>query len=231
LGKIISTRHWKGWLGVHIGYDLENLESLIETSEEFFKKKFEDFNNDIEQKLSKLTPEKREEFLEYGFDDDEYWKLSERFPQTFRMSILITLYSRFEYELVQICNELSEKYYLIKPDFKGQGLIFKAKKYFIDTVEISKDIFNEQWNNVIVYNIIRNAFVHKNGYIIGEEKQLKVKQFTESNSSIIKFQSPLVILERGFCEKVLGDISDLLISIYQSIEKKGWRTTSQEVFG
>ena len=157
--------------GMSIIWDIER-----ESIAHFIKKTTEII--EIERKQLEIEYQKWErEKRDYGNDfdwmtiyhgdshfEDEGIKIA-GYASVFYNSIFITIFSKLEIRLFQICEYCSGILELeIKAkDLAGRNYIVKAKKYIEKVIRVDLSKCNEEWQTILNYQQIRNSIVHSDG--------------------------------------------------------------------
>lgn len=102
---------------------------------------------------------------DWDFDpfEDDYWKLSEAFPQSARKAIFISAYSLFESGLKHLCHHAYLAKLSASPPGHRNFYIENAYEYMTGEVRIPKKVFGTRWNYLDRYRLLRNAIVHQQG--------------------------------------------------------------------
>jgi hypothetical protein len=228
MDSIVKLNEWKGWTAITIGSDLQHLEELYKEGESLFEQKLIQFEIDFSDKTKYLSKVQKDEYGAYV--SDEYWKLSEIFPQIFRSSFLIICFSRLEYELKELCDSIYQynKSYN-EPNFT-KDIILNCMNYLVREVKIDKTIFRKEWNNILVYKKIRNRLAHNDGMIKLSDKK-HIESFFKRFPQIGKLNDFKIILHADFCNKVIRDINWQLMTIYEYMRKNKIKTPIISILG
>jgi len=219
---------WQGWTAVTIGMDFSHLRKMLVDFEDFLERNLIQFENDFKEKTKNWNDEEKAEYGEHL--SDEHWQLSDIFPQTFRATFLSTCFSKFEYEFKELCLNLKEFNPVYGEIDIKQDIIKNCKKYLTEKVKIDNTIFCEYWSNILIYKAIRNCIVHNLGYM-DEKRTKEIEAYCHKNPALIKIKDSKLIMEKGFCEKMLTDIDELLASIYSEMKVKNIKTHLTDIFG
>lgn len=108
---------------------------------------------------------------------EEYEKISQIFPNFFRLSTFIGLYSHLENKMTRLCKRIHErkKFRLRVSDLSGENIIEKSRRYLNLVVGINFDDLNSEWVKITDYQKIRNCFVH-NGSNILTDKNVELEK-------------------------------------------------------
>ncbi|KHF40715.1 hypothetical protein [Halalkalibacter okhensis] len=199
--------------------DLRNLQELIDRTESYLEKETVEFNKIVETNASKLPEDERDYYYDHMSED--YFKLSDEFPQTIRQSMFLQAFFSFENVLNDICSWLQKKRE-IKIGFKdisGQGII--RTKVYLSKIFMVKDTFDSiEWQHIRHYNSIRNIFVHNGGYPVNDKKEHK-QAIDQLDHLFVNEDYGKVYLNKDFCYKVIETINKFLFNLRNEfIEKK-----------
>jgi len=113
------------------------------------------------ERYSEKTEEERE----------EYSKIHQIFPNFFRLSTFIALYSHFENKLTHLCDAFQERkgFNLKSSDLSGENLIERCKRYLKLVVGLRFDELNSDWMKITDYQKLRNCFAHNGSNIIRDK--------------------------------------------------------------
>ena len=190
-----------------LNFDLENLENYCQIMETSLKNQKKNFEEWLEKEAEKLSEEEKEEF--YDFYSDDYWELSNVFPNTLRSSLLVAAYSVLERQLVACCTELWNKnQYPVKPNIPQRRIIFEARNYLITHAGISIPDTSPNWSGIVSYNKIRNSIVH-NGGKLNSQRLADLQPFLALNPSITLDQFHGVVLGEDACKNFIKIVRNL----------------------
>ena len=126
------------------------------------------------------------------------------YPNSFRNSFLVQIFSFFEKKLKEICLEhykITETVFSIN-DLKGNSDIEKAKKYLTKTCSIKFSELNPEWNFMNDIRKIRNIIVHSQGEINQLHNDWKtIWNFINNNKSLIGFSCFSEYLDKKLFDK------------------------------
>jgi len=110
-------------------------------------------------------------------NDEEHDKFHHIFPNFFRLSTFIGLYSYFETKLNRLCYFINErkKYRIKLSDLGGENIIEKSKRYLSLVVGLELNSLNSDWMKITDHQKLRNCFVH-GGSDIWTDKNLKLEE-------------------------------------------------------
>ena len=159
-----------------VDINLDNFEQYAMTLEDLLVREQKQFDSRVKEAESKWQGQDRNEF--YSMYEDDYWRLSEIFPNLLRSSFFITCYSFLEHTLLDLCGYFQKKYkYTVElPDLAGKG-IFKARTYLKKVVGIDFPDQFSSWADIVIFTYIRNFIVHNDGQLDKSNHVAEVKSF------------------------------------------------------
>ncbi|WP_163581130.1 hypothetical protein [Gracilibacillus saliphilus] len=155
----------------HFDIEMSNYSNYIEVMEESIKSRKNTIQTIYKEQAKDLDdPQMRQELFEYKFFDD-YHDLIETFPFILRKSLFITLYSFMESELSHLAKALENKEAsLIKLDDIRHKGIYKYHFYITKVCNINLSVSKKTFDVFLLYNNLRNYFVHNEGSGIKNSK-------------------------------------------------------------
>jgi len=184
--------------------------------EKFLQEKIEEFNTSVNKRAMGMEGEEKEQFLEWN--SEEYFELSEELPTRLRGSIFITTMSLFEFRLNDLCGSLQafKKEKLSLNDVAGKG-IYRAKKYLNKVFEINFPNNPSLWETIDIYQTIRNALVHNEGFVTQDVD--KIQKYIEK-SKVFSFQlrGSRIILKESFVGEAIDTIQPCLIQLCDDLK-------------
>ena len=144
----------------------------------------------------------------------DYYDIELHHLDIHRKSCLVTLYSYLENFLNYFCEYLYElngrklKY----TDLSGKG-IFRARLYLLKVEGVDFDQMNNEWNQIIGFNLIRNNIVHESGKV-GKDKLIKFID-TNENLSVNNFDD--VRIESAYIHELINIIEDFVLNIHTQV--------------
>ena len=175
----------------------------------------------------KSESEKNEEYDLSFFEDfyiDDWNQIGAIFPSIFRKSLLLSIYSLFEFELINVCRKIetvlnNDEKFKIK---KKKGNVESAKLYLKKSCILKSNDFDNIWETITVYRHIRNNIVHRGGRLYDESPNYKViSQFIEKHTSenfIEVTNSGYMFFSKKFIEFFIQSLKLLFEIIYCNIE-------------
>lgn len=158
-----------------------------------------------------------------SMNDQELIKFSQTFfeesifyPQSFRTSFFIQIFSVLEHELKEICliHFQQNKYIFSIADLKGNSDIEKAKLYLKKAGNINFDDFEPEWSYLETMRKIRNRFVHSQGEINQKHPDWnKIYSFVSSNENSLGLSNCAECLEKSEFYRLYDIDSTLTLEI------------------
>lgn len=203
-----------------------------------FLKEFENYNNIMEDYLLKnyfnktktditelnidLSTLDEKELIDYDKKllsySQKFYEQSIFYPQSFRSSFFIQIFSVLEYELKEISliyhkqNNTDFSLY----DLKGNSEIEKAKLYFKKACKIDFESF-EEWAYLDLMRKIRNRFVHSQGEINRKHGDwYKIFKFIEDNRNLLGFRNCAEYLDKDKFKELFDDDYLFMLDIQSS---------------
>jgi len=203
--------------------DIDQFRLHINGVESYLEKEVKDLVNYHEERTKDLTQEEKDEY--YDFYSDDYWQLSEVFPNIQRKSELIGIYTLLEHHLNSLCSiyEGHSNSQVKLSDLRANGIIETAKKYLVKVIGINFPSSGATWQEIKKVQRIRNLFVHNDGQLKGNEgDKLPIKQYISSSPFLELDQYERIIIKKGFSDHCLGlfrTFFDELCTVVDSFEQ------------
>jgi len=153
---------------VLVQMDLRHLREYAELGEQHLLDEKDDFQKEVDDAASSISEEDKQDY--YDFRSDDYWKLADVFPNILRTSLFVTTYSLFEHRLNRLCQDYQRErgLPLSVTDLTGSG-IARAQAYIKKVLSIKFPDNLAEWKSMLLFNKMRNAFVHNEGILKSEE--------------------------------------------------------------
>jgi len=201
---------WEHWVELDLGH----LENFAETLETLLAAEQKQFDAWAAEEASTLPKEKQEEF--YDIQSDQYWLLSDVFPNILRQSFFVTCYSLLESRLLNLCIHIKkEKNLGIGYNHLKDKGIFAAQTYLKKVAGISFPDQNLPWQEVLVYNRIRNIIVHDYGKVDPQDE--KIHDFIKRKKWIRIDNIREIKLLNGFHTEVIGTLRGFVTDLINAI--------------
>ncbi|MFD2517727.1 hypothetical protein [Salinimicrobium flavum] len=146
------------------------------------------------------------------------------YPQNFRTSLLVQIFSLLEHKLGEIClyHHLSKSTDFSIKDLKGNSDIDKAKLYLKKACKIDFKHLDPEWNFLEKLRKIRNLIVHNKGEISGMHRNWNsIFSFISNNKDILSFSQNIEYMSKeefqAFHDKEL--VYNIEIEPYDCIER------------
>lgn len=197
--------------------EMETLKEYAQQKEDDLERHLKRFNEWYDEKTTGMSEEEQDEFGE--FYSDEYQSLTRVYPDLFRSSTVITIFSVFEKNLKRVCKNVERKFNVDKP-LKKRPKISDCSTYIAKHADMEHffDSSNEWIRINGVYRQVRNAFAHNQGQLTDEEFELL---FTELRGLHVEISQPLkdIHLEKDFCFMLNDDIINFFDSMVDNMPK------------
>jgi hypothetical protein len=140
-----------------------------------------------EDAIKKVDPS--EEYYDVLLDSyrEDYQIIADDFTYNFRSFLLTQIYSTVEFELIELCGRITGQTKKLS-DYSG-GYIDQAKAYLI-AAGVNFDVAKDEWNHLLMMRRMRNAIIHKNGYLKLNSKDStdKALKHFSLNGNFVKFE-------------------------------------------
>lgn len=188
------------------------------------------FQTDLRELLSQGVRASEEELIYPGFEE-EFQRL-DYYPNILRRSLFVAIFSDLLLAtMFAICRREAEK-----GDFFGEPFdnFFKGQKrngksdiealgnYLEQEIGITVSSY-EEWTEFLHFNDLRNCIVHDEGRLRKSRKKNELISYVEASKPLLTWREDLaymddirwfeispsydwIVLEKGYCEKVLQDI-------------------------
>lgn len=170
------------------------------------------FSKNLDTEIN-LNSVKVEELLKYS---KSFFEESTFYPQSFRTSFFIQIFSVLEHELKEICSmhfQQNKSIFSIE-DLKGNSDIEKAKLYLKKAGNIDFNDLEPEWSYLDIMRKIRNRFVHSQGEINQKHPDWnKIYNFINSNKNLLGFRNSEEYLEKSEFNNLFDSDSIFLLNI------------------
>ena len=144
-----------------------------------------------------------------------------RYPQLFRDSTFMSLYSTIEAKLNNLCylNEILFQSKVSYKDMNGKGIV-RARLYLEKIIEVKFDNDNPEWETLKMYMTIRNCKIHNEGKVDDNTKNKirdKIDGLDFSADNYIYFNDNYLSSFIEFSEPYLKDIT---IKVAKTLQMK-----------
>lgn len=132
-----------------------------------------------------------------------------------RHSLLVSLYSYFENQLILLCKSIQfhNNIILSVTEIRGSG-IEKAQIYIKKVLELNVPDDTVEWQFVIRCNLIRNCIVHCGGDVDLFPQKKELRRLIEETSSIYEGPNNRIVLSKEFLYKIMDCVETILKSLY-----------------
>jgi len=130
-------------------------------------------SKNIERKIKKWdNKHPKHEYSGHDIYEKDFYSLV-HFSNLATTSALILAHSELEISLKDICTSFGEemKKKIRLKDIKGFGKIDQCKNYLEKVLELNFNLQTKEWEEIFLFNRLRNILVHQNGMISVAENQ------------------------------------------------------------
>lgn len=206
-----------------INRDLEDFDEYSFLLEAALNKKYKALLNDIEKQKQSHTEYDEQEIIDFYIDDLN--QIGAIFPSFFRKSLIISLYSLLEHEVVRLCQKI--EYSLIekqKYDSGNGNYVNKARKYIESACNIQSKELSNLWNKINTIRITRNILIHGGSRVYHDSKKYRQIESLISNDSKENFievtNSGYMFLQKEFVEYFSKILNRLFELIFEEIAQR-----------
>lgn len=142
------------------------------------------------------------DLIKYSSD---FFEQTTFYPQSFRTSFFIQIFSVLEHELKEICSihHQKNKTNFSIDDLKGNSEIEKAKLYLKKACKINFGALDPEWSYLEIMRKIRNRYVHSQGEISQKHSDWKtIFTFLKKNKNQLGFRNAAEYLEDDKFNKI-----------------------------
>lgn len=188
----------EGISGLGHAEEIKRFKFYLQTFEVFISRQESQEKASLEAKAAELSEEVRGEFWSWYYP--VHW--DEIFRTTLRSSFLISLVSRVELQLTEVCRDVAvvARTPITVNDLKG-GLLERAR-LFLEKFGGFQEPSAEVWARFSQINDIRNVFVHHGGFLPSYNHEKRVRQFVQISGSMTETNGFLT-LEQEFCPRAV----------------------------
>jgi hypothetical protein len=227
-GEIVEPRDHKkmkqdlflAFLASYLRYPFESLRDYFASVQDLFGSERKRMLEWMDRQTAGLSNKERDRF--YEWHGVEYSQLEDSFPNIHKNSLFIAAYSELENKLTFICRAVAAEKGSATPVFRQGGLLEQIKSYLQKEIGIKWPIAPQLWDEIIKIRRIRNAIVHKGGWLYESTKVDKelVKYINEGkkNVTLLKTNDAYRIqLTDSFIPGVLDTFERLLSELFAPI--------------
>lgn len=216
------------FLRCRVNTELEQIRDYIDENEKYIRDSLQNLQQKENETRKKCTEKK---LIEY-YNSKEYYRLTKSFPNLLRKSVIVTLYSMLDSILNSICDYEKGLHNLdsyLNTKRYGQS-IYRAENYLYSKCffDISK---YSNWNEMKIYNEIRNLIIHKDCIIEIEEYKIDTllnksrlielineKRYSKKKGG--KMVSGMMLFNVGILDDFFDTISNFLANILTTLENQ-----------
>ncbi len=143
---------------------------------------------------------------------EEWDELSLDFPNTFRASMFVTLYSHLEHALDVLCKVVHHEMNLTQAPAPRNNGLFRSKSYLKKAAGIAFPDTTAAWNAVVHYNKIRNQIVHSGSRLPAGDSRKAIEKFVAQTPTLSITPEPdrRIVLLAGSLEQVFDNVRHVL---------------------
>jgi hypothetical protein len=199
--------------------DLESFEDYYKRMEDFMIEEFDKYNQYLDDKFF-------EHYNRFNGMIDLSFNLQYKYPDLFRKTLFINIFSYFENILNDICvfyEEMNnEKFSFL--DMKGKG-IYRAKEYIAKVVGVNFNLINIEWSTLTSLQKVRNQIVHNySKFELDKSKEWEKREEEFDGLNIIKYSRFHEIrIDKSFVENSIKVVKDFLNKLLKQLPEKNIR--------
>lgn len=184
-------------------FELDTLENLVSRLPSLVKGELTRLSERLEAAAADMTDQQRADFYEWHHDD--YAEMRDDYLPLLRLSMLFTIYARFEQHLVDVCDRIAtDKELKLKlTDMKGSGIV-RCTDYLKKVADIDVPTRSAEWSQLRTIGEIRNRYAHAGGVVSDKIRtglgQVPGASLDEKDRIVIedKFLKNTLAMIRGF---------------------------------
>ncbi len=193
---------------------------------------FNSIENSIESNLASYWDKVKENYLKSPKGDQRLINLMNSFEDIkkeeteigltiFYYSLFNYKYNYFEYGLNDLVEKIGfvENFDLKLSDLRGEGLN-RATLYMKKVCKLNMDPLKSIWDEITVYNKIRNLITHNNGLFINNDKYKCIQEFIKNNNDIISLTNNKIIFKMNFITRTNETFVNYLNNLKRILDKK-----------
>jgi hypothetical protein len=222
-----SGANMRWLLGLFFDHQLNELRDYIRTIEKALSERFDEFENEINQRTEEMSQEQKGQYVEIMADDA--FQLADRFPSMVRKTSFVFLYGLFEHSLLNLC-DLVRKYGQFKESATdgGDKGITAAQNYLKSVANVKFPDQSPEWNEIRRLAQIRNCLVHGQGRIKGEPSKAILAYIRRKSGMIELYGMNELKLNAVFCDDAIKVIRKFFAAVLHSVPDELLSTTEQE---
>lgn len=211
---------YRGYRGF-IQHELEHLKQYVPTVEKCLDKELKEFEDSIEKEASTMSMEDREFY--YELQSETYWQINEVFPNIFRKSLFVAIYTLLENHLIKICEilERNEDYTKNLSAYKNKHRgIFLAQEYIKHETDILFPKQHNIWSEILKYNLLRNIIAHRDGEVGFDERSKKVEDYVRTKTTLTLDEHRIILFSTEFLLEAISTIETFFDLLFDAFPKK-----------
>lgn len=207
--KIFTKKGLAGWWEYYASLGWDIIGGFVEEVEVVANESIHRFESEKKIKLYEDPEFGQREVVVHRRIDSDMCPLDDlfriHFPNLHRRSALLTVWSSFEKELDDLCNEYQKRRSLKieLSDMNGKG-IDRSVAYLEKVVGFNVQRDSAEWHEIKIIQRMRNLFVHQNGYFSDtSNKNKELLRYISTNTNLKVEYNEIIILS-GYLQKVLA---------------------------
>lgn len=188
---------------ISVKIPLEEFEQYINFIEFSFNQEL----SSLDKRIAEIAdPDSRDEFVDWHYD--EIVKYRDDFPNLLRSSLLITIYSFLEKNLLTLCG----------PGVHFRNNILEEAKDYLINLGIDFPVTSESWIFIKKVKLIRNCIVHYGGdisSIVRDKQRRDTEEVIEELNNIMVDHLGVIQIEEGFCNEFIIHTGNLLKVLHE----------------
>jgi len=145
-----------------------------------------------------------------------------QFKPTLYNSILLSIFSLFEYEFLNLCLDCQreENCKLSPKDTNRKSYIDQCQRFITKLLEVNLDSLNTNWKAIKKHRQIRNAFTHENG-VIEQPSDDIIKFINRADGIRFDYEKKLIVIETtNFLKNFIDLAKKYLLGVANEIENQ-----------
>lgn len=200
----------------------DNVKNFVTEVESFINSEVRKLGKEFDEAVKRLSKEERRDAEDYY--SDVFYQYQE-YTEILRRSLFSYIYSVIENMLNDLCNSEreSKKLKLSLSDLSGKG-IERAKNYLKKVAEIQFPAESGEWQELKVYNLVRNCLVHREGELGDSNDDRTIREWALRCPDCLEVKHDVVgreflEIKRDLCYRALEVVRQFFRQLYQGREK------------
>lgn len=191
-----------------------SLKCYLGTIASGFQSEFAAFHAHVQAQAADMDEDTQQRYMEDRADTAH--DLTSEFPRRAREATFVLAYSILEDDLLNIARNVGLHLGITKDPEKGKDKgIFAARSFLVDSCGIAFPEQGKPWQEILEYNRLRNAVVHKRGRIHRSKHREEIIAYVARTPSVtLNEGTGRLEFSQEFCFKVLDDTEALLMTLF-----------------